>query len=149
MTNARDLQRVDSRQIPKIDLSKVFFGFSILAFSVSLISILVGTLLPGYDIFTSPQQFTKGTVLLPGEYLWNSPQNWLITVSIFVFLVFPAIGVIFALLGFRANKRLHPSIICPSDGVLPNPHLSQSADGRPEQDKDDDMACEPGVEYSA
>ncbi|HME53006.1 MAG TPA: hypothetical protein VKM55_12365 [Candidatus Lokiarchaeia archaeon] len=142
------IARGDSRQIPKIDLSKVFFAFSIIAFGVSLASILVGAFVPGLNIFMAPGELNKGTQLLSGDYIWNSPQAWLITVSIFVFLVFPAIGVIFAVLGFRAYKRMHPSIICPNDGVLPNPTPTSQADGEPEPDKNDNMACEPGVEYS-
>lgn len=98
-------QDYSAREVQKIDLSKILFAFAVLAFGTSLVSVLVATLMPTYNIFTTPAPYKYGTVSLSSEYITSTTGSWIFSVSAYVFLVFPAIGVFCSLLGVLFYKR--------------------------------------------
>lgn len=106
MATMQNQQYLDAREIQKIDVSRVFFAFSALAFGVSLVIVVVGIIMPASSILTSSQtSFSPGSASVPSSYYTNPATPWLLSVSAYVFLVFPAIGAFCALLGVLYYKR--------------------------------------------
>ncbi len=113
VTEMEHVKLGDNRLIKGSNVRRAFFVLAAILFGISLVSYIIGLLLPN-DFIIPPQTLNTGTILMPSSYDDISMQTWLSqTVALFVFLVFPIAGGISALIGVavRDHEAADPRVL--------------------------------------